>query len=1156
VTLDTNNVNSCGPVVCPIITVNPASLPNGSVGTPYNQTVSASGGTAPYTFAISIGSLPSGLLLNAASGAITGTPTTAGTFSFTVTATDANGCSGNRSYSNSIASPGCPAIILNPSTVPPGNAGTPYNQTVTASGGTAPYTFAISSGSLPGGLTLNPATGAISGTPTQVGLFNFQIGATDAVGCQGARQYSLLIVCSTNPIVTTNADSGVGSLRQSIADACVGSTITFDMTPGHVVSPITLTSGELAISKSLTIQGPGANLLTVMRDGAAPRFRIFTTNAAAITISGLTISNGLTADGTSGLVGTKGTDGGGIFNSGTLTLTSVAVTGNKAGNAGDSSQAATLGADGGSGGGIFNNGTLTLVSSTVNDNRAGNGGIGHPSGGQGGSGGGIYISAGSATLTNSTISHNFAGVTTAASAGDGGGVAMNSSGGTLTVSNSTITLNFNGLGGRGGGISNTNGTVTIKSTIVGGGNISNNGPDIFGTVQSDGFNLIQSTSGATVNQNGGAGPNITGQNPLLNPLADNGGPTKTHSLQPTSPAIDKGNRFGLTTDQRGLSRPVENATPNASGGDGSDIGAVEVNYAISATAGTPQSATINSAFATALKATVTESGNPQNGVSVTFTAPDSGASGAFPGPSATAVASTNSTGVATAPTFTANGTAGGPYNVVASLAAGFPTADFALTNLKGNQTITFGALANKNFGDADFAVSATASSSLAVSFAASGQCTVAVNTVHITAAGSCTITASQAGNSNFNAAPDVPQSFPIANRALITLSQSNYTVNESTGFVTITVNRTGDLSVPVSVDYATNDTGAPIQCTPVSGNTLASARCDFGLTLGTLKFAANETQKTFVIPITQDSYNEGPEMFTVNLSNLTGTGAAFATLSSATVTINDSAAPAPNASDDTNAFVRQQYRDFLNRESDAAGLAFWTNEITSCGANPACIDIKRQNVSAAFFLSIEFQSTGNLVRNFYVAALDRPATNNMPNFVEFERDTQALQRGVIVDPNNNAWQTVLNNNRDAFMKDFVTRGEFVGLYPTVDSPSIYVGKLYQHALGRTPTATELQDGVNEFAGATTAADPGARGRALLRVTQAADFQSSEMNRSFVQMEYFGYLRRNPSDAPDTDFTGYNFWVSKLNQFNGNFIQAEMVKAFITSTEYRQRFGPN
>jgi len=325
--------------------------------------------------------------------------------------------------------------------------------------------------------------------------------------------------------------------------------------------------------------------------------------------------------------------------------------------------------------------------------------------------------------------------------------------------------------------------------------------------------------------------------------------------------------------------------------------------------------------------------------------------------------------------------------------------------------------------------------------------------------------------------------------------------------------------------------------------------------LGALLFAPNDTQKTFIIPITQDSYTEGPETFTVNLSNLNGNGTNFGTPSSATVTIADETTQLPpNPSDDTDAFVRQQYRDFLNREADPTGLAFWTGEINNCTPKPQCTQLKRINVSAAFFLSIEFQTTGILVRNFYVAALDRPATNNMPAFVEFERDTQAIQRGVIVDPSNDAFQTVLNNNRDAFMRDFVTRAEFVGLYPTTDTPTQYVDKLYQHA-GIAPSAAERAAAIAEFGGAATAVVEGARGRALLDVTQNQTFQQREVNRSFVQMQYFGYLRRNPNDAPDGNFEGFNFWLTKLNQFNGNFVDAEMVLAFISSDEYRHRFGP-
>ena len=410
---------------------------------------------------------------------------------------------------------------------------------------------------------------------------------------------------------------------------------------------------------------------------------------------------------------------------------------------------------------------------------------------------------------------------------------------------------------------------------------------------------------------------------------------------------------------------------------------------------------------------------------------------------------------------------------------------------------------------------------------------------------------------NCGAATDATFTLTIARAdqvTLITLSQANYNVNESSGFVTITINRTGDLSTPVSVNYGTQDPGSLDVCGALNTG-LASSRCDFGFTLGTFVFAPNETQKTFIVPITQDSYNEGPEIFTVSLFKLNGIGASLGNPSSATVTISDGLNPLPpNANDDTEAFVRQQYRDFLNREADPAGLAFWTAEINGCTPKPQCTSLKRINVSAAFFLSIEFQTTGNLVRNFYVAALDRPFTGNMPAFEEFERDTQALQRGVIVDPNNNAFETVLNNNRDALLRDFVTRAEFIGLYPMTDTPTQYVDKLYMHA-EITPTPEERNSAIAEFGNATTAADVGARGRVLLKVTQNTTFQQREFNRSFVQMQYFGYLRRNPNDPPDNDFAGFEFWLAKLNQFNGNFVDAEMVQAFIFSDEYRRRFGP-
>ncbi len=96
--------------------------------------------------------------------------------------------------------------------------------------------------------------------------------------------------------------------------------------------------------------------------------------------------------------------------------------------------------------------------------------------------------------------------------------------------------------------------------------------------------------------------------------------------------------------------------------------------------------------------------------------------------------------------------------------------------------------------------------------------------------------------------------------------------------------------------------------------------------------------------------------------------------------------------------------------------------------------------------------------------------------------------------------------------------------------------------------------MNEFGGATNTADIAARARALRRVAENSTLNIQEFNRAFVLMQYFGYLRRDPNSGPDTDYTGYDFWLTKLNQFNGNFVAAEMVKAFINSTEYRQRFG--
>ncbi len=196
VTLDGSNVTICPrpPIVCPAIVLNPATLPAGEVGTAYSQLLTASGSAAlPYTYAVSSGALPAGLLLNSGTGLLNGVPTSFGTFSFIVTATDANGCTGSHFYSIVIAGPACPPIELAPVALPSGVIGAFYNSTVVASGGTPPYAYTLSSGALPPGLALNSTTGAITGTPLSAGIFTFTILATDALGCPGSREYSVSI---------------------------------------------------------------------------------------------------------------------------------------------------------------------------------------------------------------------------------------------------------------------------------------------------------------------------------------------------------------------------------------------------------------------------------------------------------------------------------------------------------------------------------------------------------------------------------------------------------------------------------------------------------------------------------------------------------------------------------------------------------------------------------------------------------------------------------------------------------------------------------------------------------------------------------------------------------------------------------------------------
>ena len=417
---------------------------------------------------------------------------------------------------------------------------------------------------------------------------------------------ALLLSATATPAatvtVTNGNDSGAGSLRQAIIDGSPNDTINF----APRVTTITLTSGELVIDKNLTITGPGANHLTVQVDLTVIRARVFniTSSTANVSISGITISNGAAQD---------GPGGGGILNAGALTLTDCTISDNFAGNfngipipggggvMNDNGTMTITGCTisnnqqfpGEGGGGVLNhNGTMTITGCTIGNNSASADAIALIFTSAGG--GILNGSGGSLIITNSTISGN----TCSASGGDpffpapastfGGGVDNS---GSMTITNCTISGNssvatgdFSVDTGSGGGISNGGDLQITSSTIahnsasgdigVGGGingfeptrtdssiialNSALVGPDFTGAggLQSMGYNIVGNNADAVIgsqptDQIGNPAAPI---DPLLGPLADNGGPTLTHALQPGSPAINRGDPGAPPQDQRGYGR--------------------------------------------------------------------------------------------------------------------------------------------------------------------------------------------------------------------------------------------------------------------------------------------------------------------------------------------------------------------------------------------------------------------------------------------------------------------------------------------------------------------------------------------------------------------------------------------------------------------------
>jgi hypothetical protein len=353
----------------------------------------------------------------------------------------------------------------------------------------------------------------------------------------------------------------------------------------------------------------------------------------------------------------------------------------------------------------------------------------------------------------------------------------------------------------------------------------------------------------------------------------------------------------------------------------------------------------------------------------------------------------------------------------------------------------------------------------------------------------------------------------------ITFSSATYSVGEGAGNIAAIVNRTGDTSPAVTVDYATSDTADLTPCNVING--VASARCDYATTVGTLRFAAGESSKTIFIPLVDDGYVEGPESFSIRLSNPLGTS--LGANSSAIITITDNDGATSNPIVGVPFFVRQQYIDFLGREPDAGGFAGWQSILNNCAAGDTSCD--RIAVSSGFFRSPEFQDRGSFIFRFYSAALGRNSS-----YAEFMPDLAKVSG--FLDPQQ------LEANKVAFVQEFMTRTEFVNKYGSL-SNTAFVDTLIQTAGMTSHPLRDAWIGVLNQGTAT-------RAEVLRAFTESKEVYDKFYNQVFVVMQYFGNLRRDPDAS-------YLTWIQIMNSNGGDY--RGMISGFINSNEYVQRFGP-
>ncbi|MDT4897705.1 MAG: hypothetical protein QOH25_2782 [Acidobacteriota bacterium] len=379
-------------------------------------------------------------------------------------------------------------------------------------------------------------------------------------------------------------------------------------------------------------------------------------------------------------------------------------------------------------------------------------------------------------------------------------------------------------------------------------------------------------------------------------------------------------------------------------------------------------------------------------------------------------------------------------------------------------------------------------------------------------------------------------------------SSTTTNVQEDCTSIPLTITRSGPTTGTTVVDYAT-----------VDGT--AKQKSDYTIALGHLTFAPSETSKTIILLISEDSLVEGNETFTVSLSN--PTGGSLGTPSTATIQITDDATePATNAIDDPAVFVCQQYHDLLVREPEPAGMQFYLNILSGCqSTDTECIKYTRGAISANFFRSPEFMQKGSFVMYLYMITLgQRPATaaglgdstkNDRPHYTEFMADLQAIS-----DPNDD--KAIVSARKDALTIAWLQRPEIQTIFGGLTNEQ-FVKKLESTA------GVTLANESTLIANLNTSTQT--RAQVLRAVAESPEVKAKLNKQAFMTMEYFGFLRREPEDChdsqnwggSDSNQCGYIFHNNRYKQLEAlitpDLTENFIVRGFIESPEYRQRFGP-